>query len=230
MIARALALLVLLSTSCHNGTASEPTTPGDPAITPLPSPPTEGASVSLDQVLRDRRSVRDFADRPLETSQTSSLLWAAQGITGSAEHYRTVPSAGALHPLELYLVAGMVEGLDPGVYHYRIADGALDLIVAGDKRADLCQAALRQDSICSAPASVVIAADYQRTTRKYRQRGQRYVHIEVGHVAQNIYLQATALGLGTVSIGAFDDDAVQGILGIRWEPLLIMPVGWPDQG
>jgi SagB-type dehydrogenase family enzyme len=222
----ALALVTGL-VGCQNGEATEQAPTPKPATT-LPSP--TGAAVTLDQALRQRRSIRDYADRPLTTAQLSSLLWAAQGITGQAQHYRTAPSAGALHPLELYVVAGQVEGLEPGVYHYRVADGALELVTDGDRRRQLCEVALGQDCICSAPASVVIAADYERTTTKYRHRGRRYVHIDAGFAAQNLHLQATALGLGTVAVGAFDDLRVQAVLGIPWDPLLIMPIGWPLHG
>lgn len=224
---RATALLAFAALfACQDGEAT--VTP--PAGASVTLPATEDDSVTLEQALRQRRSVRRYAARPLELAQVSRLLWAAQGVTGPADHYRTVPSAGALHPLELYLVAGEVSGLAPGVYHYRAPDGALDKVKDGDLRQALYDAALAQDCVRSAPASVVISADYQRTARKYGDRAQRYVHIDAGHASQNLYLQATALGLGTVAVGAFEDAELGEALGIPSAPLLILPIGWPDEG
>ena len=130
-----------------------------------------------------------------------------------------------MYPLEVYLVAGRVKDLKPGVYRYNPQAHSLIKIAEGDKRLDLFSASLSQASIKNAPISLVICAQYERTTRKYGERGKRYVHIEVGHVGQNIYLQAESLGLATVAIGAFVDEAVKKVLNIKEEPFYIMPVG-----
>ena len=181
---------------------------------------------SLSDALWRRRSIRTYAPDSLTLGQVSQLLWAGQGIT-HPDGLRTAPSAGALYPLEMYLVVGAVDGLAPGVYHYRPERHDLVLDQPGDRRMALARAAVGQVWMADAPVVVVIAAEYERTTGKYRQRGIRYVHMEVGHAAQNIYLKATTLGLGTVFIGAFDDDGVQGVLKLPTEqrPLGLMPVG-----
>ena len=183
--------------------------------------------MELQQAITERRSTRSFTNEPLAIAAVARLLAAAQGVTGAVAYQRAIPSAGGLHPLELYLVAGEVEGLAPGVYHYRFDQGQLELAAAGDQRGALMAAALDQPVVGAAPACLVIAAAFERTTRKYGARGERYVHMEVGHAAQNLYLTATALQLGTVSVGAFDDAEVKHLLGIPWEPLLLMPVGHP---
>ena len=191
----------------------------------LPQPEASG-EISVEEALRRRRSVREFARGELNLRDVSQLLWAAQGVT--ARHgYRTAPSAGALYPLEIYVVAGNVEGLSPGVYRYRPAVHELILVVSDDRRKALARAALAQSWVRRTPAVIVLAAVYERTTRKYGKRGRRYVHIEVGHAAQNIYLQAVARDLGTVMVGAFDGEEVQDVLKLPddHEPLGLMPVG-----
>ena len=186
----------------------------------LPVPRTEGA-VSIESTLLKRRSVREFQDGPLSLESVSQLLWSAQGIT-HPHGYRTAPSAGGLYPLELYIVVGNVQGLNPGIYHYRPKQHRLDLIVNGDFRRELCKASLSQDAIQQAPVVFVIFCVFERTTVKYRDRGVRYVFMEAGHAAQNLCLQAISLGLGTVTIGAFSDNEVARILktdktsGNRW--------------
>ena len=199
-------------------------TPGKTIIA-LPAPEFDG-STSVEQALLERRSVREYRDEPLSLPEIGQLLWAAQGIT-SPSGKRTAPSEGALYPLELYLVAGDVEGLQVGVYKYIPHDHALKEITTGDKRSDLTNAALKQESILKAPAVIVLSAVYERTRVKYGDRGDRYVHMEIGFAAQNIYLQAESLELGTVFIGAFYDESVKKILGIPEEeqPLGIMPLG-----
>lgn len=191
----------------------------------LPGPKYSSVT-SVEEALSKRRSVRDFSDRPLSVTDVSQLLWAAQGITGSSA-LRTTPSAGALYPLELYLVAGNVNGLPPGIYKYVPRGHELLNVVKGDKRADLCDAAIGQSSVRRAAAAIVLSAIYERTTAKYGERGVRYVHMESGHAAQNVYLEAASLRLGTVVIGAFSDDKVKRLLKMadREWPLYIMPVG-----
>jgi len=187
----------------------------------LPKPKERG-STSIEEALRQRKSVRDYKKGSLSLEQTSQLLWAG---SGKNLHRRTTPSAGATYPLEIYLVVGEVEGLESGLYHYSISSHSLERIKEQDIRNKLSQAALGQRMIEKAAISIVIAADYGRTTGHYGQRGIRYVHMEVGHVGQNISLQVNALGLGTVMIGAFEDKQVKEVLGIREEPLYIIPVG-----
>ncbi|MFH0943224.1 MAG: SagB/ThcOx family dehydrogenase [Candidatus Beckwithbacteria bacterium] len=191
----------------------------------LPEPKFEG-KIPVEKAIRERRSVRDYQDESLSLPEISQLLWAAQGIT-SPEGLRTVPSAGALYPLEIYLVVGKVEGLPPGVYKYQPKDHQLVKVVEGDKRDQLSQAALNQTWIKEAPVVIVISAVYERTTAKYGERGIRYVYMEVGHAGQNIYLQAVALDLGTVTVGAFSDEQVKALLQMAKEeqPLYLMPVG-----
>ncbi|MEA3438777.1 MAG: SagB/ThcOx family dehydrogenase, partial [Chloroflexota bacterium] len=159
-------------------------------------------------------------------SEIGQLLWAAQGIT-SDRGFRTAPSAGALYPLELYLVVGDVEQLSPSVYKYQHDMHRLINIAQGDLRDELQAASLDQSAIGDAPAVIVIAAVYERTTVKYGDRGNRYVHMEVGSAAQNVYLQAVSLDLGTVFIGAFHDQNINSLLHMQEDehPLAIMPVG-----
>jgi len=187
----------------------------------LPKPKEKGLT-SIEETLNKRRSIRDYKRGPLDLKETSQLLWAT---SGKNLYGRTAPSAGATYPLETYLLVGDVEGLEPGIYHYYYSTHSLERIKEQDIRNRLSQAALGQRMIERAPINIVIAADYGRTTGSYGQRGIRYVHMEVGHVGQNISLQAVALNLGTVMIGAFEDKQVKEILGIEEEPLYIIPIG-----
>ena len=191
----------------------------------LPKPKLNGQAL-LPQLLQQRRSVREYRDAPLSLHEIGQLLWAAQGIT-HARGLRTAPSAGALYPLELYLVAGNVTGLEAGVYHYQLQHHRLAQHLAGDKRQPLAKAAYMQSWLADAPAIVIFTADYQRTRKKYGQRAERYVHMEVGHAAQNLFLQAEDLDLGTVVVGAFFDEDVAELLQMPAElvPLALMPVG-----
>ena len=216
---------------------------------PLPEPRLEGP-VSVEQALSQRRSIRRYSADPLRLADLGQLLWAAQGITQRMEEpppgfswewrggMRTAPSAGALFPLELYAVVGNVDGLDPGVYRYLPAGHALARVaspdavpasVPDDRREALSGAALRQPAIRNAPATLVLAGVVDRTAAKYGDRAERYVHIEVGAAAQNVYLECESLELGTVFIGAFADDAVAGVLGLPGDErvLGLMPIGYP---
>ena len=192
------------------------------ALVPLPPPVTKG-KVSLEEVLATRRSVRALTGDPLTPERLGQLLWSAQGITQPRRGLRTAPSAGALYPLEVYAVT------PEGVFKYQPADHAIRKVKTGDVRKDLAAAALGQSSVAQASADLVITAVYARTARKYGERAERYVHIEVGCAAENVLLQATALGLGAVPVGAFEDRAVKQVLGCpdEEEPLLIIPVGQP---
>jgi len=202
---------------------------GHPGMTAVPLPEPELLSdTPLVEALQRRRSVRAYASRPLGLQQVAQLLWAAQGYNDAAG-LRTAPSAGALYPLELLLVAGDVSTLESGLYRYRPADHSLELLQRGDLRAELARAAFSQRWLADSAALLVITAIYQRTTAKYGARGRRYVHIEVGHAAQNALLQAAALGLGAAVVGAFDDRAVSRLLQLpaAEQPLYLLPLGWP---
>ena len=193
----------------------------------LPEPEV-GAGMPVETALRSRRSIRDFNGNPLSLAQVSQMVWAAQGTT-SPEGYRSAPSAGALYPLDVYLLTQNVVGLTAGVYLYHPQQHELDKIVAGDRRRELSDAALAQGWIRMAAAVIVLAAVFRRTTRKYGERGHRYVHLEAGHAAQNVYLQATSLGLGTTTVGAFHDERVKAVLELPAEaqPLCLLPIGFP---
>ena len=194
----------------------------------LPEPKKEG-QVSLEEAFLKRRSKRDFRQESIAIKHLSQLLWAAQGMSDEESGFRTVPSAGALYPLEIYVVVkeGGVEELGSGVYYYLPEGHKLTKLTHADISQNLTESALGQSSVGQAAANIIIAADFKRTTSKYGERGVRYVYIEAGHAAQNILLQAAALDLGAVPIGAFDDQQVKEILGIEEEdePLYIIPVG-----
>lgn len=194
-------------------------------IVHLPQPRLDSGT-SVEKALLGRRSVREYPDEPLTIAEIGQILWAAQGVT-SPDGLRTAPSAGALYPLELYVVAGNVSGLADGTYRYRPQTHTLVPILTGDRRGELSAAALHQAAIRTAPASLVFSAVVARTTGKYGKRGVRYVYMDHGHAAENVYLQAVALDLGTVVIGAFDDDGVRRVMSLspEEEPLSIMPVG-----
>lgn len=193
----------------------------------LPAPRVD-SDFSVTRALRERRSVREFARTGLTTAETSQLLWAAQGVT-SRDGLRTAPSAGALYPLELYLVVGAVQGLEAGIYKYVPEGHKLVRKVSGEHRRELAVAALGQECVADAAVVLVFTAVERRTTRKYGNRGARYIHIEVGHAAQNVLLQATALGLGAVVVGAFDDARVAKLLNLPSgeAPLYLVPLGRP---
>jgi SagB-type dehydrogenase family enzyme len=188
----------------------------------LPAPREKGP-LSLEEALRRRRSVRSFEPAPLTREQIGQLLWAAQGMTGDRGQ-RTAPSAGALYPLELYVATA------EGFFHYRPHGHRLEKVGGEDLRAKAYEAGLRQSAIRSAPVIFVVAAVYERTAKKYgAKRSPRYVHLEAGHAAENLLLQAVALGLGAVPIGAFHDDRLQELLGLPADhrPLYLIPVGRP---
>ncbi|UCC91996.1 MAG: SagB/ThcOx family dehydrogenase [Candidatus Aenigmatarchaeota archaeon] len=187
----------------------------------LPEPDYQG--IAVEEAIKSRRSRRSYSNESLSLGELSQLLWAAQGITSG--YKRAAPSAGATYPLEIYVVAGDVEGLEPGVYHYIPSDHSIKMVSSGDKRSDLARSAMDQVWIQNAPAGLVFTAVYERTTGKYGERGIMYVHIEAGHAAQNVYLQSESLNLASVFVGAFSDDMVKQVLGIKNEPLGIMPIG-----
>ena len=200
----------------------------------LPPPILDG-SKSVEEVLASRRSRRDFVDRAISLEQLSQIMWAAYGITYPIPNVpnlrgglRTTPSAGATFPLEVYVVVGNVQGLEPGVYRYISEEHKLVKVIDGDIRNELSNAALGQTMVRDAPASVFYSAVFYRITGRYGERGIMYAYIELGHSAQNVYLQVEALGLGTVAIGAFFDDRVRQVLSLpdNEHPLYIMPFGY----
>jgi len=198
----------------------------------LPKPRHKG-DVSVEQAIYERKSIRRFSGEPLTLKEVSQLLWAAGGTTvdGVTGPTRAFPSAGAVYPLEIYLVAGNVTGLPSGVYHYDWKKHSLALIKKGDLRADLSKAAYSQRMVQTAPASIVVAAVHDKTSRRYGERGAvRYVSMDTGHLGQNVHLQAQSMGLGTVMVGAFMDKKVLDVIDAKNElPVYIMPVGHPEK-
>ncbi len=215
-------MLALGLAACVSVSAMEP----DNTVS-LPKPDTDG-TVTVESAIRERRSARDYSGEPLTLAELGQLLWAAQGLT-SRDGLRSAPSAGALYPLEVYVVAGKVESLAAGVYRYLPRGHRLRHVADGDLRESLAAAALNQSWVRRAPAVLVIAGVYERSAEKYGARAPRYTHIEVGHVAQNVYLQAVARDLGTVIVGAFRESEVQELLQLpaNHVPLALMPVGHP---
>lgn len=197
--------------------------PGAFAMTTEQLPkPQINKTMYLDQAIAQRRSVRSFTDKQLSPNQISQLLWAAQGITEPTKGYRAAPSAGALYPLELYVVKA------DGIWHYLVQQHTLRLIVKGDMRDKLAEAALGQSPVKNAPISIIITANYKKSTRKYHERGIMYTHLEAGHAAQNLVLEAVSLGLGSLTVGAFYDKSVAKLLDLprNEDPLYIIPVGY----
>ncbi|MCX7861813.1 MAG: SagB/ThcOx family dehydrogenase [Bacteroidales bacterium] len=189
----------------------------------LPTP-NKKSNISIEEALQSRRSVRSYKKDSLSIEQIGQLLWAAYGSTSGRK--KTCPSAGATYPLEIYLLAAEVKGISTGLYRYNSANHSIIKIQHTDIRKQLTEASLNQEYIENAPASIIIAADFKRTTKAYGARGERYVYMEVGHCGQNIHLQCESLNLGTVIIGAFEDDKVKQILHINEDPLYIMPIGY----
>ena len=222
-----LGLVLLACSGCAESANMATLTPSPEQETVIELPePRYHSDVSIEQSLLQRRSIRSYTGEPLTLQEVSQLLWAAQGVTDPGG-FRTAPSAGALYPLELYVVAGDVQDLAPGVYKYEPGEHQLLRAMDGDKRAELADAALAQSCVEEGAIVFVFTAVYERTTVKYGDRGVTYVHIEVGHAAQNLCLQATAMDLGAVTIGAFYDEEVAELLNLPDEeqPLYIIPVG-----
>jgi len=224
-----LLLLLVVGLLQLSGCTTGPPTTGQPTRAPvsgevaLPAPRLIG-DTTLEEAIASRRSVREFSNDVLSWQDLSQLLWAAQGIT-DARGLRAAPSAGALYPLEVYVA------LPEGTYRYVPARHTAEPLSEGDLREELWQAGLRQDALREAPSIFVIAAVYERTEAKYGERAERYVKLEAGHAAQNLLLQAVALELGAVPIGAFYDDRVQAALSLPpdHQPLYLIPVGHPRQ-
>ncbi|MGQ9502853.1 MAG: SagB/ThcOx family dehydrogenase [Anaerolineae bacterium] len=188
------------------------TYPGAPRIS-LPMPVEEVGSTFMAAV-RARRSQRSYRDDPLSLAELGQLLFAAQGITYPSGELRAAPSAGALYPIELYTLAHCVTNVQAGVYHYAIQTHELELVRAGDLHEAVSAAALGQSFVGEANVCFVLSAIFQRTRWKYRERAYRYILLEAGHIAQNLCLAATALGLGACTVGAFYDDDLNALLGL----------------
>jgi len=191
----------------------------------LPQPRRSG-NMSLEEVLLRRRSVRDYVAGSLTLEEISQILWAGQGVTGD-KGFRAAPSGGATYPLETYVVSGDVVDVAPGLYRYDPGSHSLTTVKNGDLRADLAEAALGQPCVRGAAAVIVLSAIYERTTDRYGDRGKMYVHMDVGHAAENMLLQATSLGLGSVPVGAFRTRTIGSMLGFPETelPMYLLPLG-----
>ncbi len=198
----------------------------DKQIIILPDPDRIG-NVSIEETLQKRRSIREYSNEPISLREVSQLVWSAQGINDETTGFRTAPSAGATFPIEIYLLIGNAEDVANGVYRYNYREHVLEKIIADDRRHELFEVSLRQPSITNAPVVMVITGVLARTEQRYGRRALRYVYMEAGHVAQNVYLQGVALDIGTVVIGAFQDDGVSDVLQLAdgEHPLYIMPLG-----
>ncbi len=198
----------------------------------LPSPSRQGV-ISVEEALSSRRTHRSFQGRALNLTQFAQMLWAAYGVTAvnSGRQLRTAPSAGGMYPIDIYAVIGEggVESVAAGVYRYLSDSHALRSVSSGDVRKEVASACLRQLWMAEAPLFIVITGEYARSSAKYGPRGVVYTHIEAGHVGQNVFLQAEALGLKAGIVGAFQKEDLVKTLRIpaAHEPLLIMPVGFP---
>lgn len=223
-----LVCIVLLDSVLFFGNTQE-----EKVTVALPKPSLKG-DVSVEEAIKSRRSTRSFKPDPLSKSQLSQLLWAAQGITITVEEkkrsFRSAPSAGALYPIHVYVIVGE-NGLTDfieGVYEYNPENHSLLKISGEDQRIALAKASYNQSWMGKAPVILMITAEYERSMKKYGERGVGYSKIEAGCVGQNIFLQAEALGLGAGIVGAFHDYEVMNILKVwgKPQPLLAMPVGY----
>ena len=208
------------------------TYPGVPKVV-LEAPLSE-AGMPLWEAIKKRRSVRDFQDKPLQKEALSQLLWAAQGISKRLSGYelRTAPSAGALYPVETYLVLGNIGGIDSGIYHYDIQNHALDELRRGDLRPEAATAALGQNFMAGANIIFIWTAVFNRSKWKYKERAYRYIYLDAGHIAQNVALAAVGLGLGSCQIAALFDDEVNSLIevdGIEEGVVYMTIVGWPKR-
>ena len=232
----ALALVSLVACNQTEQSQSPLTKVDGPKLTYiLPSHKTDG-NMSVERAMTNRRSQRNFVDKAISAENLSQILWAAYGITQPMPDrpalrggLRAAPSAGALYPFEIYAVIGKVDGIEAGVYKYISEENKIVRIIDKDIREEFAAAALGQDHVKTAPVTIFYSAIYSRMTKKYGDRGgERYVCMDLGHSAQNIYLQAEALNLGTCAIGAFSDDKISEMLNLPEEevPLYMMPVGF----
>lgn len=197
----------------------------------LPQARVDG-DVSLESAIAQRRSIRAYTGAAMPVQHLAQLFWAMQGITSEGQGLRTTPSAGATYPLETLAVVGNVEELDAGVYRYHPQQHAISKIADGDQRAAVSAAALNQNWMDQAAVIFIVTAVPERTTAQYGERGEAFVKLEAGHAAQNLHLQAQALGYGSTPVGAFDDNDLMKAAGLSGEenPLYLLPVGEPEQG
>jgi SagB-type dehydrogenase family enzyme len=198
--------------------------------TKLPFPTVD--NTDLDKIISARRSIRNYTGQSLNLAQVARLLQSADGLTHSFGKYnlRTAPSGGALYPVDIYIIASGIDSLADGLYHFQVSDSNLELIKPGDFRERIFKASFEQECVGGAPLNIILTARFTRSAKKYSDRGFRYTYMEAGAICENIYLQATALELGTVAVGAFNDDALNNLLEINGQTeaaLLIMPVGYP---
>ncbi len=186
----------------------------DAKVIKLPKPEYKG--MILEEAIKKRRSQRNYSNKPITLNQLSQLVFAAQGATGKSFNtlLRTAPSAGALYPFEVYLIVNTVDDLSEGIYHYSVQKHALELVKSGDFRNSITKAGLDQDMLGDSSVVFVLTSLFDRLRHKYGERGYRYAYMEAGHISQNIYLQATSLGLGSVAIGAFLDEKINKLIGI----------------
>jgi SagB-type dehydrogenase family enzyme len=195
-----------------------------PGATKVELPKPEYTGMTVEEALKKRRSIRNYSTRPISKAQLSQLLFAAQGVTEKiyGKAFRTAPSAGALYPFEVYIIANNVQDLPRGVYHYSVLDHTLELVKSGDFRGQVVEAGLSQQMLGEAGVTFILSAIFDRVRCKYGERGCRYVYMEAGHISQNIYLQAVSLGLGSVCVGAFSDEKVNKLIDVDgWKEAVI---------
>jgi SagB-type dehydrogenase family enzyme len=188
----------------------------------LPDP---DKSTPLSQLLLKRRSMRRYSRGEIDLKELSQILWSTYGLIN--EERRVVPSAGATYPVEVFIFASRVFGVEPGIYKYSEYEHSLIPLKKGDYSRELAKACLGQSWVKNAPLNIVLVARYRKTTDWYGERGFRYIYMEAGHIGQNIYLSATELGLGTVAVGAFKDEEVARLIGLGEEyiVLYVFPIG-----
>lgn len=189
-------------------------------------PPETSSETSIEEALQNRRSIRSYTEEEMTLEEVSQLVWAAQGIT-DPDGKRSAPSAGGTYPLEVYVTIERVNGLTPGIYSYNPSEHTLSILLEGEYHNSFSNAALGQRSVEQAAANIILTAIYERTAGRYGDIAERYVHMEAGHAAQNVYLQCESLNLGTVVIGAFDEAQVSKLLQLpeNETPLYIIPIG-----
>ncbi|MHA6711531.1 SagB/ThcOx family dehydrogenase [Dehalococcoides mccartyi] len=199
-------------------------------IIKLPPPSVRG-KMTVEEAISKRRSVRSFSNRQINRETLSQLLWASDGITDTVDKLRSAPSAGAIYPLDLYIIAGnkRVEGLEAGVYRYNPERNGLYLQVSGDFRKQLAEGCFKQDFVADAPFSLVICYRPEDLIKRYGNNAEKYAYFEVGHVAQNFSLACVALGLGSVVIGAFTEETICKSMNLNGhpKPLYIIAAGFP---
>ncbi len=218
-------IMILSGCGDSGGSAEAGLAPDDSEVICLPEPRYD-SDVSLEESLLARRSVRTYSDEPVTLQEISQLLWAAQGITDNSGH-RTAPSAVALYPLSIYVVASNVPEILDGVYLYEPENHAIRRVIDGDLRDDLADAAMGQASVRQGALSFVVTVDYGKVMSSFGDKGERFGTLEAGHATQNLCLQATALDLGIVTAGAINDDEVAKVLNLpeALTPLYVIPVG-----